>query len=325
MRDLIRKSVTALEAYVPGEQPKVPDLVKLNTNENPYPPSPFVEKCLREISCDKLRLYPDPSFVSLQSRIAEIHDCSPDCVIAGNGSDELLSLCTRAFVENDGSIGYFYPSYTLYPVLTDIREVERRPVKLTNDFRWSMPEGYEASLFFLTNPNAPTGMLFDVETIREFCRNFDGVVVVDEAYGDFARDDCMALALSEPNVLVMRTLSKSFSLASLRAGYVVGAPDLIEALFKVKDSYNLDDITQDLALAALGDLEWMHSHCRKVLATRERLSDALSGMGFGVSPSEANFVWASPPEGCSAEELFALLRREAILVRYFPAETSRDI
>ncbi len=309
-----------MDGYVPGEQPAIKNLIKLNTNENPYPPSPLIEKRLREIPGESLRLYPDPVFRRLQTKIAEIHGTSGNHVIAGNGSDELLALCTRAFVENNGSIGFFYPSYSLYPVLSDIREVEQRPVTLTSDFRWQMPEDYSASLFFLTNPNAPTGMLFDKKTIRRFCRSFDGVVVIDEAYVDFAREDCMLLARSEPNVLVMRTFSKSFSLAGLRAGYIVGHPELIEALFKVKDSYNMDSITQELALAALNDLEWMKINCRKIITTRERLSAALTDMGFYVAPSESNFVWARPPQGFPARKIFSALRREAILVRYFEGD-----
>ena len=320
MSKRIRESVSRMTGYVPGEQPRVPDLIKLNTNENPYPPTPKVEEVLRGLSVETLRLYPDPLFVRLQERIAAIHGCSPECVIAGNGSDELLALCTRAFVENDGSIGYFDPSYSLYPVLSDIRNVEQRPVALAVDFTWSMPAGYEASLFFLTNPNAPTGMLFDKQTIRSFCRAFSGVVVIDEAYVDFARESCMDLALSEPNVLVMRTLSKSFSLARIRAGYVVGAPALVEALFKVKDSYNLDGLTQEVALAGLEDLEWMRGNCARIVATRERLSARLVDLEFDVSPSEANFLWVKPPAGVAAAELFAQLRREKILVRYFPGE-----
>lgn len=320
MSSLMRKSVMALEAYTPGEQPKVADLVKLNTNENPYPPSPKVAEALRSIPIEQLRLYPDPVFSQLQTRIAEIHGCAPECVMAGNGADELLALCTRTFVEHDGSIGYFDPSYSLYPVLTDIREVERRPVELSETFEWQMPEGYGASLFFLTNPNAPTGMLHDKEQIVSFCRAFDGVVVIDEAYVDFARYNCIDLALSEPNVLVMRTLSKAFSLARIRSGYAVGAPALVAALFKVKDSYNLDGITQALALAALQDLEWMQANTRKIIATRERLTNALTALGFVVMPSEANFVWTRPPAGRDAATVFAMLRQANVLVRYFPGE-----
>ena len=323
MKRLIRQSVVSLSSYTPGEQPAESGIIKLNTNENPYPPSPRVQEALREMNADRLRLYPDPVSVELRARIAEMHGCEASRVFAGNGSDEILALCSRAFVEDDGSIGYFVPSYSLYPVLADIRCVAKKPVPLGEAFDWRMPADDLSSLFFLANPNAPTGILYPKESVAEFCRRFRGVVLMDEAYVDFASANCVDLALTLPNVLVMRTLSKSYSLAGLRVGYAVGEGRLIEALFKLKDSYNLDAISQRLALAALRDPRHMQSNAARIKATRGRLTEALRGLGFQVCPSETNFLWVKPPVR-AAREVFQRLKDERIFVRYFPGERTGD-
>ncbi len=314
----IRASVQRLHAYVPGEQPADGTIIKLNTNENPYPPAPGVEAALRTLSMDRLRRYPPPDNAPLRRRIAELHDCRLEHTFAGNGSDEVLALCTRAFVENDGAIGYFEPSYSLYPVLADIREGRRHPVPLGDGFTWRCPPPDGCSLFFLTNPNAPTGMSFPKQAIDDFCGAFRGVVLIDEAYADFADENCMDLARRHDNVIVSRTLSKSYALAGLRVGYGVGSPALIEALGKVKDSYNLDAVAQALALAALNDVEYMRAQVAKIIGQRERLCAALTGLGFDVFPSQTNFVWTRPPAGLPARTCFQSLRTHGILVRYFP-------
>lgn len=315
----LRKSVAKLIGYTPGEQPSDPCIIKLNTNENPYPPAPAVREAIAGFNADMLRLYPNPVSGEVRARIAAIHGCEVENIFVGNGSDEILALCTRAFVENDGSIGYLDPSYSLYPVLADIRDVEKRPVALDVDFEWSIPKDYQCNLFFLTNPNAPTGVQAPMDLVRTFCKCIDAVVVVDEAYVDFARDNCISLALEMSNVLVMRTLSKSFSLAGIRVGYVVGSKTLIEALFKIKDSYNLDRLSQVVALAALSDMDYMRSNASRIIATRERLSDALRKIGYEVFLSDSNFVWTKPAR-ISADELFAILKKKGILVRHFPGE-----
>ncbi len=315
---MIRRSVQQLHAYVPGEQPAGGRIIKLNTNENPYPPSPLVEAALRGISSERLRLYPPPTAVPLRQRIAELHGCRLEHTFAGNGSDEVLALCTRAFVENDGCIGYFDPSYSLYPVLADIRDVRKMSVALGPDFSWRTPPAEGCGLFFLTNPNAPTGMRFDKRDIEAFCATFKGVVLIDEAYVDFASEDCMDLALRYDNVLVSRTLSKSYALAGLRVGYCIGHPALIEAMTKLKDSYNLDMIAQILALAALTDVGYMRQQASLIIAQRQRLAPALREMKFSVFDSETNFIWTRPPSGITARQYFENLRSEGILIRYFP-------
>lgn len=323
MSTYVKKSVLAMQGYVPGEQPSDPEVIKLNTNENPYPPSPSIQAALQNIKIETLRLYPDPVSLNLRRKIADLHGCKPDNVLVGNGSDEILAICSQVFVENDGSIGYFDPSYSLYPVLAQIRAVTPRPVALGPDFAWAMPANFQSSLFLMTIPNAPTGILYTKAMVREFCAHFAGVVVLDEAYVDFASENCMDLALLYPNVLVLRTLSKSYALAGLRLGYIVGAMPLINALFKIKDSYNVDRIAQIAALAAISDQDYMRATVKRILATRQQTTAALERLGFRVFPSETNFLWVRPPR-IKAADLYQRLREHKILVRYFPGRRTKD-
>lgn len=323
MSSFIRKSVRSLDAYTPGEQPKRAGLIKLNTNENPYPPSPRVAEALAAIAPETLRLYPDPVSTVLRQAIADLHGVELDHVFVGNGSDEILALCTRAFVEDDGKIGYFTPSYSLYPVLAAIRNVPGVACELNEVFGWPEEDPEPVSLFFLANPNAPTSLLFDTGKVRQFCSAFPGVVLVDEAYVDFARDNCMEVARTLPNVLVMRTLSKSYSLAGIRCGYVVGAKPLISALFKIKDSYNMDRLTQAAATAAILDQAHMRLNTGRIASTRERLAKMLVQMGFVVCPSDTNFLWVRH-ESRAAKEIFESLKKGGILIRYFPGPRTGD-
>lgn len=324
MKNLIRKSVQALDAYVPGEQPQGEDVVKLNTNENPWLCSPEVYDILHEIDISVLAKYPDPVCTEVRKVIAEMHEVGIGNVFAGNGSDEVLALCIRAFVERDGgSVGYFDPSYSLYPVLADIEDVETRPVVLDENFGWQMPDDYEASVFFLTNPNAPTSLLFPKEKIEEFVTDFKGVVVIDEAYVDFASEDCMAMATDYDNVLVSRTLSKSYALAGIRFGYCVGNKELIDALYKIKDSYNVNTLTQELARVALLNDGTMEAITTAVKNSRKLMTEELQMLGFGVCPSETNFLWVKPPAP-GAQKIFEELKKRNVFVRWFDGDRTRD-
>jgi histidinol-phosphate aminotransferase len=278
-----------------------------------------VAEALARLDSRELRLYPDPVSMDVRRAIAELHGVSAEQVFVGNGSDEILALCTRAFVEDDGTIGYFDPTYSLYPVLAAIRNVPCVPYPLTSTFEWPEGDPESSALFFLTNPNAPTSMGFPKGRVDRFCRGFRGVVLIDEAYADFAGGNCMDLAKTLPNVLVMRTLSKSYSLAGIRFGYVVGDQKLIEAMFKIKDSYNLDRMTQALALAAIKDQEYMKANVARIKTTRERLAVELVGRGFEVCKSETNFLWVRP-RTIDARQVFELLKAEGVLIRYFPGE-----
>ena len=312
----IARHVRKLEEYVPGEQPRAKSVVKLNTNENPYPPSPKCRAALRDFDYARLRRYPDPNCSELCAEIARLNGTTPERVFVGNGSDEILALAAKCFVEDDESIGSLDPSYSLYKTLAAIRNVKWTGLDVTAS----------TSLFLLTNPNAPTGEFREPSEIAAFAKKFRGVVIVDEAYGDFARANCMSLATAEANrnLIAMRTFSKSYSLAGLRVGYCVGPRDLIRAMYKVKDSYNVDALAQTVALAAIRDQDWMRKNAAKVIRSRTRLSAALEKRGWDVLPSEANFVFARPPAPAKAADIFARLRERNIFVRYFPGPKTGD-
>ena len=332
----ITKCVRRLEAYTPGEQPKARNVVKLNTNENPYPPSPKCATGLKSFDLDRLRRYPDPEFSALRQELAKLNRTRPENVFVGNGSDEILALAAKAFVENDEQIGSLDPSYSLYKTLAAIRDVKWIGCdQQSNNQTIRTIEQSRVSLFLWTNPNAPTGTLAEPKAIAAFARKFKGIVLVDEAYADFSRTNCMRLATAAKNrnILVMRTFSKSYSLAGLRVGYCVGPKDLIAALYKVKDSYNVDAIAQAVALAAVKDQRWMKANVAKVVKTRRWFTDELKCRGWDVLPSESNFVFARPPAGKGkreegtgnrAKRIFDALRARNIFVRYFSGPKTAD-
>lgn len=321
MNAYVKKSVEALRPYVPGEQSTDPDVLKLNTNENPYPPSSAVQSLLADFPVEELRKYPDPLCRELRDAISGMHGCGPEQVFVGNGSDEILLLCVRAFVEKNAAVGFFKPSYSLYPVLAEIENVPVLPTPLGPRFQWANPQLDGSSLFFITNPNAPTGMLFPKQKIAGFCKSYGGVVVLDEAYVDFASDNCLDVAHTLPNVIVTRSLSKSYSLAGLRLGYAIGPPELISTLCKIKDSYNVDVLAQRIGLAVLRDQEYFSDVVKRTCATRDRVATALQEKGYEVFPSETNFLWVCPA-GLEASELFHHLREKKILIRHFPDEVT---
>ncbi len=323
----ITQHVRKLKAYTPGEQPKVKSVIKLNTNENPYPPSPECARVLERFDLDFLRRYPDPDFTDLRTALAKLNDTKPENVFVGNGSDEILALAARTFVENDECIASLDPSYSLYKTLAAIRDV--RWIAGGEGFAGTVKPAAlnpKTALFLWTNPNAPTGTLTEPKTIAAFARHFKGVVLVDEAYADFARTNCMSLATARGNrnLIVMRTFSKSFSLAGLRVGYCIGPTNLIAALYKVKDSYNVDALAQAVALAAVNDIQWMHRNAAKIVATRLRFSKELIRRGWDVPTSESNFVFAKPPAILKAKALFDALRERQIYLRYFKGPKTGD-
>ena len=321
----ITESVRRLEAYTPGEQPKAKNVVKLNTNENPYPPSPKCAAVLKGFDLDRLRRYPDPVFTAMRARLAKIWKTTPERIFIGNGSDEILTLAAKAFVEDDEAIGSLDPSYSLYKTLAAIRNVPFTPTPLKPDFSWDGKIKGAPALFLLTNPNAPTGVFTPLEQIAKAAKHFKGVLLVDEAYADFAKKNGVSLATAQTNrnVIVMRTLSKSFSLAGLRLGYCIGPKDLIAALYKVKDSYNVDALAQAVALAALNDLPWVRANIAKVRRTRTRVAKELTRRGWDVLPSESNFLFARPAHR-PASALFEALRAQHIFVRYFKGPRTGD-
>ena len=331
---LVRPLVRGIHAYVPGEQPKIRGLVKLNTNENPAPPSPRVYRALKASMDPRLRLYPNPTSSALRERLARFHHCRPENVIIGNGSDELLALATRAFVEPSATgasraratLQYFQPSYSLYPVLGRIHGARLHPVPLPADFSLPRlngggngdPKGWQddAALSFITTPHAPSGRGYATRDLDRYCRRSRGVVVLDEAYVDFSEENAMELALKHPHVLVSRTFSKSYSLCFLRVGYFIGHPDLIAALDRIRDSYNVNGLGQAAALAALEDQTYYRANFKRIKQTRRMLGEALEALGFEVLPSQANFILVKPPLH-PAQSWLEALRERRILVRWF--------
>jgi histidinol-phosphate aminotransferase len=340
LKKLIRPLVRGLHAYVPGEQPKIPGLIKLNTNENPYPPSPKVLRAVKNAVDSRLRLYPNPTAEKLREKLAKLHKCKPENIIVGNGSDELLALAVRGFVEPSPKskvqspksvVQYFTPSYSLYPVLADIHGATKNAVPLKSDFglpsvaelkrgkQWD----FDAALTFVTTPNAPSGRGYKTAELEKLCRAQKGVIVLDEAYVDFAEENAMELALKFPHVLVARTFSKAYSLCFQRVGYFVGHPELIAALDKIRDSYNVNGLGQIAAAATLDDLKYYRANFKKIISTREWLSSELTKLGFRVLPSQTNFILVQPPK-FPAKDWLQKLRGKKILVRWFSAPEISD-
>ncbi|MBE6359143.1 MAG: histidinol-phosphate transaminase [Lentisphaerae bacterium] len=325
MKSYFRKEIDAIAGYTPGEQPKVANLIKLNTNENPYPPSPEVLKVLRNFDPARLRRYPDPTADALRDLFAVSVNMQRDNVIIGNGSDDLLTMIFRAFTSPELPVAVFEPTYSLYPVLAAMQGAPVIKILLDqNTFAYpadAVKQAGNANLLIITRPNAPTGNCADKELVKEICANFDGIVLIDEAYSDFASDNCAEFAAEFDNVLVMRTFSKGSSMAGLRLGYAFGSKVLISGLMKLKDSYNVDMLSQELAKANFQDAAYRKECSEKIIADREKLAADLTELGFNVVPSQANFLFAAPPDGDGAG-CFAALREEAVIVRYFPGEVT---
>ena len=309
-----------LVPYVPGEQPKVAGLIKLNTNENPYPPSAAVQRALQETVLDTLRLYPDPASSALCEAVAELHGVTPAQVFVGNGSDEVLAHAFHALLQHEAPVLFPDVTYSFYPVYCRLYGIAYETIPLRDDFSlavedFARPNG---GIVF-PNPNAPTGMALPLMEVQKILRAHpDSVVLVDEAYVDFGAESAVVLVADHPNLLVVRTLSKSYALAGLRVGYAIGHPDLIAGLVRIKDSFNsypLGRLAQIGALAAVRDQAYLRHTCATIAATRDYLARQLSERGFTVLPSQANFVFVRH-EAEDGAPLAALLREHNILVRH---------
>lgn len=338
---LIRPHIRFLTPYAPGEQPKETPLIKLNTNENPYGPSPKVLDAVRNAVGEQLRLYPSPTAEPLRRKLASLHGCSANQIIVGNGSDELLALATRAFVEpvvkktqkysDRQVIQYFTPSYSLYRSLASIHAARTNEVPLTQSF--SIPEtprlqdaGWnpDAALSFVTTPNAPSGRPYRTADLRRLCAATRGAIILDEAYVDFAEENALSLTTEFDHVIVSRTFSKAYSLCFQRIGYFVGPEPLIAALHKIRDSYNVNGLAQIAALATLDDLPYYRKNLQTIVRERNNLARSLLQLGFHITPSAANFLLVSPPNGAKTAATWQKqLRQQGILVRWFPDPSIR--
>jgi len=313
--------VKQLVPYVAGEQPKMNRLVKLNTNENPYGPSPKALAAMQAQINDDLRLYPDPNGEVLKQAIADYYQVSPKQVFVGNGSDEVLAHAYHAFFQQDKPLLFPDISYSFYPVYCGLYRVEPKPIALNAQFQINLADyQQENGGIIFPNPNAPTGCLLGLTEIEALLQqNTETVVLVDEAYIDFGGESAVALVDKYPNLLVTQTLSKSRALAGMRVGLAIGHPQLIEGLERIKDSFNsypLDRVALAGAAAAFADRDYFEQSCAKIIASREQLTEQLVSLGFEVLPSAANFVFARHPQQ-DAAQLSAQLREQGVIVRHF--------
>jgi histidinol-phosphate aminotransferase len=317
MTHFFRPNIARMAGYVPGEQPREGGFIKLNTNENPYPPSARVKTAIAEAVTDRLRLYPDPMSTVFCRTAARLHGIGPEMVMAGNGSDDLLTITTRAFIGPGDLAAFATPSYLLYSTLLQLQDGRALTVPYSPD--WTLDLGALAvaglKLVYIANPDSPSGTAMPRNRIAELLEAVDCPVLIDEAYADFAdpRYHSIPLLGDHPNLIVSRSFSKGYSLAGIRLGYLAASPEMVEQLVKVKDSYNCDLLSQVAGVAALEDQAYLAETRSKVLATRARLAAALRGFGYDVPDSQSNFVWATggaPPRGT-----FERLKERRILVR----------
>ena len=322
------KTVKNLTPYVPGEQPKLSQLIKLNTNESPYGPSPKVLTAIAAANNDTLRLYPDPNSDALKQSIAKIHDLQTNQVFVGNGSDEVLAHAFLGLLKQDQPILFPDITYSFYPVYCNLYDIAFETIPLKEDFSIDIEDylqknnGKNGGIIF-PNPNAPTGKALSLERIKALLQaNTQSVVIIDQAYVDYGTESVVSLINEFPNLLVTHTLSKSYALAGLRVGYAVGHPDLIEALERIKNSFNsypIDKLAMAGAIAAIDDQDYLKRISKAVIQTRENLIKDLNELGFETIPSHANFIFTKHPTK-DAATIAAALREKHIIVRHFKME-----
>jgi histidinol-phosphate aminotransferase len=318
MSRFVRPQILRMQGYVPGEQPQGGKFIKLNTNENPYPPSAAVARAVQAVLERGLQRYPDPLATAFRQRAADLLGVEPEWILCGNGSDELLTILTRALLAEGDRLRLPYPSYILYHTLAEIQGAAAEEVWFAAD--WSLPPAFAAAaerlkLVFLPNPNSPSGTVLPPESVLELARALPCPLVVDEAYVDFASTNCLELVRECDNVIVTRSLSKSYALAGLRFGYLIARPELVRELIKVKDSYNCDALSIAAATAALDDQAWLAQTRAAIIATRQRMTVELRRLGFDVVESQANFVWATHGTRL-VQPLYEGLKAQGVLVRY---------
>ena len=316
--------IAQMQGYVPGEQPRESGFIKLNTNENPYPPSPLVIERLHQACGEGLRRYPDPGATGVRRRLSQLFGVEVEETLVGNGSDELLNIALRCFAGPGDQVVYPYPTYAYYEKLIQLQGARSVLVDFAEDF--SLPAGIVvpgAKLTLLSNPNSPSGTLLPREQLEALVAQAEGLVLIDEAYVDFSTEGCLELIHRYPNALFTRTMSKSFSLAGMRLGFGFASAELVAGMWKVKDHYNVNQLSLVAAEAALDDLESMRANAARIQATRQRLTGRLRELGFYVWDSQANFVLARTP-GPSAAGLYEALKERRILVRYFAQRRLED-
>jgi histidinol-phosphate aminotransferase len=324
MSSLLRGNIRAMAGYTPGEQPRDGAYLKLNTNENPYPPSPQVFEAVRTaLTPDRLRKYPDPLGTNFRQVAGRVLAVDPESILIGNGSDDILTIVTRSCAAEGSLMVSPTPSYLLYRTLAQIQNARFQQVPYDSDWRLPAPWPFpQADLTLIASPNSPSGTASSTEELARVADQLQGMLLIDEAYADFADGNALALA-NRPNVIVTRSLSKSYCLAGIRFGFAVAEPALVREMIKVKDSYNCDVLSLAAAAAALEDQEYFRGIRQRLLATRLRLSAALVRLGFEVTPSQANFVWCRRADR-PVKPIYEELKRRMILVRYMNYEGYGD-
>ncbi|MCD4823910.1 MAG: histidinol-phosphate transaminase [Phycisphaerae bacterium] len=312
-----KTNIDNMTAYVPGEQSAAAGVIKLNTNENPYPPSPRALEALGGLTAEQLRTYPDPTGRRFAEAAGKLLDVSADWILPGNGSDNVIVMIARAC---SGPVAIPSPTFPYYETQAQIEDIAIREVPLDSEFRLPVQELIDAAaaVTFVANPNSPTGTAAGFEELDALAAGLcgKGILVIDEAYVDFAEADAVSLARKHENVLLLRTLSKGYSLAGLRLGFAVGNPVLLDGLWKTKEIYNVSEPTLAAGIAAIEDQEHMIANAEKIKASRAKLTAALETLGWRVWPSQTNFIMARPPQG-NAEEIYETLKAKNIFVRYF--------
>lgn len=314
-----RPNIDAMSGYQPGEQPgAAAKVIKLNTNENPYPPSSKALEVLQEMEGELLRRYPDPMATAFRQAAGEALGVPSDWILVGNGSDDLLTMVIRACTGSNRSVVYPMPTYVLYQTLAQIQNAPIQEVPYPEDYQLPVKALIEANgaVTFIASPNSPSGTRVPLELLDKLASQLSGVLVIDEAYADFADENALALVQSHENILILRTLSKGYSLAGLRLGFGIANPVLLAGLIKVKDSYNVDAVACLVGAAAIADQGHQQRNTQKIKQSRTQLGQDLQGLGFRVWPSQANFLLAQP-SGDQAQELYQTLKNQGILVRYF--------
>jgi histidinol-phosphate aminotransferase len=316
---LVRPAIAEIAGYVPGEQPQAGKWIKLNTNENPYPPSPAVARAIAATAEGRtLAKYPDPLGTVFRMRAADVIGVDPDWILCGNGSDDLLTILVRSFVGEGKSLRIASPTYILYRTLAGIQGANCHEVLYERD--WSLSDAFAAPkdglrLAFLANPNSPSGTVVPPARVLELAERLPCPLVVDEAYGDFADTNCLDLVKQCERVIVTRSFSKSYALAGLRFGFAVARPEIIAELRKVKDSYNCDALSIAAATAAIDDQAWLATNRAKIVATRRRLTNSMRDLGYDAIESQANFVWCTHPQR-PHKPVYEALKAHGILVRF---------
>lgn len=323
--DYVRPCITAMKGYVPGMQPDPSQkYIKLNSNENPYPPSPGVREVLQRLNYDELRIYPDPVSLELREKLGRLYGFSASQIICGNGSDDILNIVMRTFASPGDAIGFYEPTFPLYKVLGVIQGARNIAIPLSEPYDSPPVPPPEVKVFFLANPNSPVGFTYPITRIRSLARAIKGIFVVDEAYVEFAAENALGLVREFENVIVVRTVSKSYSLAGVRLGYAIAREDFIQEMFKAKDPFNVTRLTQDVVSAALDDQEYFHRNISRVVEVREWFFKEAKALGYRIIPSQANFVFPQPPQKGRGVKFYELLFDRKILTRFYDEEGLRD-